>query len=92
MYLPTPSHERIVTQGQFLHGLRLVWIQSFLLLDWLLHYLPKAEERTVKFTSFPRVLALCEIQMVSSRIWTPVTDSISYDDNHYTKRPDKMHI
>ena len=29
-------------------------------------------------------LVLCEMQSVSSRIWTRVTMSISYDDNHYT--------
>ena len=27
---------------------------------------------------------LCEIQSVSSRIWTRVAGSISYDDNHYS--------
>ena len=27
---------------------------------------------------------LCEMQLVSSRIWTRVAVSISYDDNHYT--------
>ena len=26
----------------------------------------------------------CEMQSVSSRIWTRVAMSISYDDNHYT--------
>ena len=30
------------------------------------------------------VLALCEMQSVSSKIWTRVAVSISYDDNHYT--------
>ena len=30
------------------------------------------------------VLVLCEMQSVSSRIWTRVAMSISYDDNHYT--------
>ena len=30
------------------------------------------------------VLVLCEMQSVSSRIWTRVAVSISYDDNHYT--------
>ena len=29
-------------------------------------------------------LALCEMQAVSSRIWTRVTVSIPYDDNHHT--------
>ena len=27
---------------------------------------------------------LCEMQLASSRIWTRVAVSISYDDNHYT--------
>ena len=30
------------------------------------------------------VLVLCEMQSASSRIWTRVAVSISYDDNHYT--------
>ena len=30
------------------------------------------------------VLVLYEMQSVSSRIWTRVAVSISYDDNHYT--------
>ena len=30
------------------------------------------------------VLMQCEMQPVSSRIWTRVAVSISYDDNHYT--------
>ena len=34
--------------------------------------------------TFPRVLVLCEMQSVSSRIWTRVAVSIYYDDNHYT--------
>ena len=29
-------------------------------------------------------LALCEIQTAKSRIWTFVTMTLSYDDNHYT--------
>ena len=36
------------------------------------------------FIPFPRVLVFCEIQSVSTRIWTRVVMSISYDDNHYT--------
>ena len=31
------------------------------------------------------VLVLCEMQSVSSKIWTRVAVSISNDDNHYTK-------
>ena len=47
------------------------------------YYLPIAGER-IGFIPFPRVLALYEMQSVSSRIWTCVAVSISYDDNHYT--------
>ena len=36
------------------------------------------------FIPFPRVLVLCEMQSVLSRIWTRVAVSISYVDNHYT--------
>ena len=38
----------------------------------------------MEFIPFPRVLVLCEMQSVSSRIWTRVVVSISYDDNCYT--------
>ena len=57
------------------------WIQSFpsprLVAEEpsLPYYLPIA---------FPSVLFQCEMQSVSSRIWTRVAVSISYDDNHYT--------
>ena len=48
------------------------------------YYLPIAGGRIIGFIPFPRVLVLCEMQSVSSRIWTRVAVSISYDDNHYT--------
>ena len=38
----------------------------------------------IEFIPFPRVLVLCEMQSVSSRIWTRVAVSIFYDDNHFT--------
>ena len=47
-------------------------------------YLPIAGGRIIGFIPFPRVLVLCEMQSVSSRIWTRVAVSISCDDNHYT--------
>ena len=47
-------------------------------------YLPIAGGRIIGFIPFPRVLVLCEMQSVSSRIWTRVAVSISYDDNYYT--------
>ena len=37
------------------------------------------------------VLVLCEMQSVSSRIWTRVAVSISYDDNDYTTGTPKHH-
>ena len=48
------------------------------------HYLPIAGGRIIGFLPFPRVLVLCEMQSVSSRIWTCVAVSIPYDNNHYT--------
>ena len=50
----------------------------------LSYYLPIAGGRIIGFISFPRVLVLCEMQSVSSRIWTRVAVFISYDDNNYT--------
>ena len=47
-------------------------------------YLPIAGGRIIGFIPFPRVLVLCEMLSVLSRIWTRVAVSISYDDNHYT--------
>ena len=40
--------------------------------------------KIIGFIPFPRVLVLCEMQPILSRIWTRVTVSLSYDDNHYT--------
>ena len=50
----------------------------------LSYYLPIAGGRIIGFVPFPRVLVLCEMQSVLSRIWTRVAVSILYDDNHYT--------
>ena len=48
------------------------------------YYLPIAGGRIIGFIPFPRVLVLCEMQSLSSRIWTCVSVSISYDNNLYT--------
>ena len=50
----------------------------------LSYYLPIAGGRIIGFIPSPRVLVLCEMQSVSSRIWTRVAVSISFDDNDYT--------
>ena len=56
----------------------------------LSYYLPIAGGRIIGFIPFPRVLVLCEMQSVSSRIWTRIVVSISYDDNHYTTGTSKL--
>ena len=38
------------------------------------------------------VLVLYEMQSVSSKIWTRVAVSISYDDNHYTTGTSKIYF
>ena len=50
----------------------------------LSYYLPIAGERIIGFIPFPRVLVQCEMQSVSSRIWTRIAVFISYGDNDYT--------
>ena len=91
MYLPTSHHKQDVTRGQVLGGG--FEFRIFLLLDWYLtkakefnlpYYLPIAGERIIGFIPFPRVLALCEMQSASSRIWTRAAVSISHDNNHST--------
>ena len=49
----------------------------------LSYNLPIAGGRIIGFIPFPRVLVLCEMQSISSRIWTRVPVFISYDDNNY---------
>ena len=44
------------------------------------YYLSIVGGRIIGFISFPRVLVLCDMQSVSSRIPTRVAVSISYDD------------
>ena len=47
--------------------------------------------RIVALISFPRVLALCEMQITSSQIWTRVFVSISYDGNYYIPSTSKIY-
>ena len=93
-YLPIPPLRKDMAQGQFLSGIKQLSIQSFpsprLFASPRLKNLvcptslPIAGGRIIGFIPFPSVLVLCEMQSVSSRIWTRVAVSISYDDNHYT--------
>ena len=50
----------------------------------LSYYLPIAGGRRIGFIPFPRVLVLCEMLSVSSKIWTRNAVSISDDDNRNT--------
>ena len=50
----------------------------------LSYYLPIAGGRIIGFIPFPRVLVLCEMQSVSSRILTRIAVFISCGDNDNT--------
>ena len=56
----------------------------------LSYYLPIAGGRIIGFIPFPRVLVLCEMQSVSSRIWTQIAVFIYYGDNDYTTGTSKV--
>ena len=79
-----------MTHGQFFSGV--TGLNSVFSFSWTsclykaeeTVYLPLDGGRIIVFIPFPKVLVLCEMQSVSSRIWTRVAVSISYDNNHYT--------
>ena len=93
-----PNHPLLVqdmTQGQFFLKWSLTGLNSEFSFSYtscltkaelpsLPYYLPIVGRRIIGFIPFPRVLVLCEMQWVSSRIWTHVAVSISYDNNHFT--------
>ena len=87
-YLPTPPLGQDMTQGPYfkrsLTGLNSEYSFSKAEEPSLSDYLPIAGGRIFGFIPFPRVLVICKMQSVSSRIWTRVAVFISYDDNHYT--------
>ena len=51
------------------------------------YYLHIAGGGIIGFYFFPRVFVLCEMQSASSRIWTLIAVSISYDDNITSRTP-----
>ena len=71
-YLPTPPLGQDMTQGQFfkrsLTGLNSKFSFSKICCLSLPYYLPIAGGRIIGFIPFPRVLVLCEMLSVSSRI------------------------
>ena len=78
-------HRQDVTQGQFLNGVKLVWIQCFP--SWLIALTRRKKPvcLTNWFMLVSRTLAWNEMQTALFRIWTLATDSISYNKNCYTK-------
>ena len=78
MYLQTSTHKQDATQGQVLSGV-------FTSFNSVFHF--KTAQLCTRKNSwihtFPlRILALCEMQAVLSKISTWVAVSISYDGNH----------
>ena len=49
-------------------------------------------ERIIGFIPFSRVFVLFEMKSASSRVWTRVVVSISYDDNHYATGTSKLNL
>ena len=92
-YLPTPPLGQDMTQGQLfkrsLIGLNSEFSFSYTSCQTkaeepsLSYYLPIAGGRIFGFIPFPRVLVLCEMQSVSSMIWTRAAVSISCDGHLY---------
>ena len=71
----------------------------FLLLDQLPYqgrraqlpyYLSIAWGRIVEFIPFSRVLALCDMQVAASRIWTRIIESTALDNTRYTTSASKQ--
>ena len=48
------------------------------------YYLPIAGWEIVGYILFSKLFTLCDVETGSSRIWTRVTVSISYNGNQYT--------
>ena len=80
------SH-KVIFHAQF----NMFEFRVFLLLGRL-SYQGWRTQSTLIFIHFPRVLVLCEMQTVSFRIWTLVTVSIFFDDNHYATSAWFYHI
>ena len=84
-YLTTPQHEQNVSIGQFFKvewiRFEFFWSVATPKLQSTVYptILPKAGRRIVEIIPFLKVLAPCEMQTASSRIWTRVTVSISYE-------------
>ena len=72
--------------GPFISGVQLIWHRSFLsprpiAIPRLKN--PVFSERIVGFIHFLRELPRSETQTALSKIWTRVTNFISYDDNRF---------
>ena len=94
VFTQTLHQEHDVTQGQVLQNrVKPVWIHSFpssclIALPRIkknsVYLTPITEGRTVDSKTPPTVLASCETQTASFRVWNWVCNSISYDCKHYS--------
>ena len=89
IYLPTLLPKQDVKQCQFLSRVKHVWNQSFssprlVAEQKLKNPVDPTGRRVITFIPFLRLLVLRKMQSASSRFWTRIAESISYDDNHYT--------
>ena len=72
--------------------MKAISIYAFIICSLSIKYNKRQQNDTTSTTIYakngnvicPLVIVLCEMLLVLSRIWTRVTVSISYDDNHYT--------
>ena len=87
------QHRQDVTQGQFISRFE---FRVFLILDWLLHQSKRTQSalllthswgRRDGFMPFSRWLKWSKMQTASSRIWSLVTDSISYNNRYVKQSP-----
>ena len=58
----------------------------------LSYYLPIPGGKIVGYIPFPRLVTHYKMQTALSRIWTRITVSISYDDNHHTTSTSKYKL
>ena len=56
------------------------------------YYLLSNGRRIVGFIPFPRILAQCEMQTNSSRIWTRFAVFVSFENNHFSRSVTDMYV
>ena len=91
VFIQLPYHKENVTQGQFLRRVLVVWIPSFPRLVALQSLkkisLPYYLWREIRWF---HALKWSEMQTASTRTWTWVTNSISFDNNCWVRSVCKL--